>query len=373
VNEKDGLDPRDVLSAGGRRVARRPTRAACVLGFLVLFAGCQTSEIPKNLSPAPVTIANPTTRPVTDYIEFTGTVAPYQSADLVARVEGYLEEIHFKDGAFVDKGQLLFTIEQDTYEQELKSREAQLTRAQEEYDRQRRLVKQNATNRDEAAAQVALAEIKLGYTNVKAPFSGLMGRHLVDVGNLVGLTPTAPTKLATIEQIVPIYVYFNVSSRDALRIRDTLRAQGINVREGIGKAPVFVGLENESGYPHRGTLDFANNRVSTSTGTIQLRAVFENTDKTLLPGLFARVRIPLGKPKPSLLIPDTAIKSDQAGDYVLIVNSQDVVERRRVETGPLVESDRAITKGLSENDRVIVEGLARARPGQKVTPKTTQG
>jgi RND family efflux transporter MFP subunit len=316
---------------------------------------------------------------VVDYIDLTGTVSAYQSADLVARVEGYLEKIHFEDGAHVDEGQLLFTIEQDSYQQKLKLHQAQLLRAQEEYDRQGKLYSKSAgskadveewlARRDEAAAEVALAQINLGYTSVKAPFSGLMGRHLVDVGNLVGLVPGEPTKLAAIEQVIPIYVYFNVSSRDALRIREAMRSQGIAPKAGVGSAPVLVGLENESGYPHEGVLDFRDNRVSLSTGTIQLRAVFKNTDKTLFPGLFARVRLPLGKPGPQLMIPNAAVLSDQAGSYALVVNSDDTVARRSIEAGLLFDGQRAVTKGLQDSERVIVDGFAKVRPGQKVQLK----
>lgn len=352
---------------------------SCAVAAPVLLAGCEKDTAPKSASTPVVTVARPTTQTLADYIDLTGTVSAYQSADLVARVEGYLEKIDFVDGAFVDEGKLLFNIEQDTFEEKLKLHQAQLTRAQQEYERQRALYKKNAASkanmeewlsrRDEAAAEVALAKINLGYTRVKAPFSGLMGRHLVDAGNLVGLTPGEPTKLATIVQVVPINVYFNVSSRDALRLREAMRDQGIDVIAKIGHAPVFVGLENESGYPHKGVLDFRDNRVSTSTGTIQLRAVFDNTDKALFPGLFARVRMPLSKPAPRLVIPDSAVQSDQAGEYVLTVDGDDAVQRKRIETGLLFDGKRVVTKGLKASDRVIVAGFSKVRPGQKVQPK----
>lgn len=349
------------------------------LAASLLLVACDRGDAPKAPTVPTVTVIKPVTRSVVDHIDLTGTVSAYQSAYLVARVEGYLEEIHFVDGAHVDEGQLLFTIEQDTYEEKLKLHQAQLKRAEDEYQRERRLYEKNAASkanmeewlakRDEAAAEVALAQINLGYTSVKAPFSGLMGRHLVDVGNLVGLTPGEPTKLASIEQVVPIYVYFNVSSRDALRIRQSLEEQGIEIGENIGKAPVFVGLENESGYPHKGVLDFRDNKVSTSTGTIQLRAVFENTDKVLFPGLFARVRLPISKPGPKLMIPNAAVQSDQAGEYVLTVDDSGQVVRKRIETGQLFDGQRAVSKGLEESDRVIVSGLTQVRPGQKVEAK----
>jgi membrane fusion protein, multidrug efflux system len=328
-------------------------------------------------APPPVTVALPRSEPVTDYIDLSGTAAAFQSVDLVARVPGYLQSVNFTDGAFVKARQLLFVIEPAPYEEQLKLAEAALLQAQSEYDRQQELVKQNATSvanvekwqsqRDQAAAQVALAKINLGYTRVTAPFDGRIGRHLVDVGNMVGTT--GDTKLATEDQIIPIYVYFNLNERDTLRIRNAMREQGMDPLSSVGKTPVLVGLQNETGYPHQGTLDFINTGVSTSSGTLQLRAVFTNDDKALIPGVFARVRLPLGGPRPMLVVPNLAVGNDQEGDYVLVVVADDIVARCSVVKGPLTGSDRGIVSGLTAEDRVIVNGLSNARPGFKVTPE----
>ncbi len=274
-------------------------RPGGVLLLAGLLSGCHGSGNNQK-APPPVTVAHPRSEPVADYIDLTGTVAASLAADLVARIPGYLQSVNFADGADVDAGQLLFVIEPAPYEQQLKLSEAALLQAQSEYDRQMELVKQNATSvanvekwqsqRDQAAAQVELAKINLGYTRVTAPFSGRIGRHLVDPGNMVG--NTGDTKLATLNQIIPIYVYFNLNERDALRIRTAFRARGMEPRYGVGRAPVLVGLQDETGYPHQGTLDFINNGLSTSSGTIQLRAILTNTDKVLIPGVFARVRVP---------------------------------------------------------------------------------
>jgi RND family efflux transporter MFP subunit len=348
----------------------------CAMFLAALLSGCHGSGANEK-PPPPVTIAHPRSEPVADYIDLTGTVAASLTVDLVARVPGYLQSVNFVDGSDVKAGQLLFVIEPAPYEQQLKLSEAALLQAQSEYDRQLELVKQNATavanvekwqsDRDQAAAQVALARINLGYTHVTAPFSGRIGRHLVDPGNMVG--NTGDTKLATLNQIVPIYVYFNLNERDALRIRDVLRARGMDPRYGVGKTPVLVGLQNETGYPHQGTLDFINNGISTSSGTIQLRAVLTNDDKALIPGVFARVRIPLGEPQPMLVVPNRIIGNDQQGDYVLVLGPDDVVTRRSVVKGPLAGSDCAIASGLTAEDRVIVDGIVNARPGYKVTPQ----
>lgn len=358
---------------------------AATLAFaaMTFSSGCKLPTPLTDHGPPAVTVETPALQPVVPYINLTGTVAAYQSVNLVARVQGFLEAIKFQDGSFVDKGTVLFVIEQDTYQQKVLLYEAQLLQAQTEYDRQLSMIKQNATSqanvdkwlseRDQAAANVALAKIELGYTTVLAPFDGRIGEHLVDVGNVVGTNAAEPTKLANFEQLVPIYINFSVSSRDALRIRAMARKLGLGVKPGVGKIPVYAGLEDEQGYPHQGLLDFVNNSVDTSTGTIQLRAIFPNDDKILFPGLFARVRLPLGEAEPTLVVPNEAVSNDQLGDYVFVVNAEGVVERRNVTVGPRVGELRAITLGLSKDDRVIVRGLAAIRPGARVNVQPATG
>jgi RND family efflux transporter MFP subunit len=290
--------------------------------------------------------------------------------DLVARVTGYLESVNFEDGAFVKEGQLLFVIEPEPYKQQLALTEAALARAKSEYERQVSLIASNATSRanvekwlserDQAAAQVELAKLNLGYTRVSAPFSGRMGRRLVG--------PSVNTKLATLEQLSPIYVYFSLNERDALQAAAVMRQRGVDPRG--GKAPVLVGLQNQQGYPQEGTLDFVDTGVSTSAGTVQLRATFDNADRVLIPGAFARVRIPLGAAQPMLVVPASAIGNDQEGDYMLVAEAGDVVARRGVVKGPLTATGCAIRSGLTAADRVIVNGMTRAKPGDKVTPMT---
>src|SRR5689334_17266454 len=251
-----------------------------------------------------------------------------------------------------------------------------LVQAQAEYDRQLALSKQNATAasnlekqlslRDQAKAQVELAKINLDYTRVTAPFAGRIGRRQVDPGNLVGAG--GATTLAKLEQMIPIFVNFNLNERDALHLREMMEKAGMAPKSAVGKAPIFVGLNNETGYPHQGVLDFTDNDISSSTGTIALRAVFENKDKALFPGLFARVRIPLGPPQQMLVIPNSAIGNDQQGDYVFVVDRDDVVARRSVVKGPLIGEGRAVREGLSAADRVVVDGILNAHPGAKVQP-----
>jgi RND family efflux transporter MFP subunit len=354
--------------------ARSLPSTACLLALIAVLPACRSAKTPEGAAPPAVTVTTPKQEPVVDYLELTGTASASRTVNLVARVSGYLESVDFSDGAYVDKGQLLFSIEPKPYEQEVALDQAQLRQAQSEYDRQLELIKQNATSaasvenwlskRDQAKAQVELAKLNLGYTKVTAPFAGRIGRRLVDAGNLVGAG--GATQLATLSQLVPIYVYFNLNERDVLRLREALAAHGMKPLSQVGKAPVQAALSGEDGYPHEGVLDFADSSVSSATGTLQLRAIFENRDLAMFPGLFVRIRIPLGEPKPALVIPDAAIATDQQGDYVLVVDEKNIVQRRNVERGAKSGSGRAVRTGLASTDRVIVAGLQNAKTGATV-------
>ncbi len=348
---------------------------AVTLALAVFLCGCRKAPPAVKQALPEVTVMHPASEPVLDYIDLTGTVAPSRSVDLVARVTGYLESANFEEGTWVEEGRTLFSIEPDSYEQQLALAKASLLRAKSEYDRQVGLLKQNATSeasverwlseRDKASADVEIAKLNLSYTRVAAPFSGIIGKRQVDPGNLVG--PSVNTKLATLDQITPVYVYFNMNERDVLRLREFAVQSGIKPRSGVGKAPVLVGLQNHEGFPYSGVLDFVGVAMSTSSGTLALRAVLTNQDKALFAGLFARVRIPLGEPQPMLVIPNSAIGNDQEGDYVLVVETNDLVARRGIGKGPLAPRGCAIRSGLTAEDRVIVRGLGRVRPGAQVT------
>jgi RND family efflux transporter MFP subunit len=206
------------------------------------------------------------------------------------------------------------------------------------------------------------AEIDLGYTDVTAPFDGVVTARQVSIGQLVGAN--TPTTLSTIVQLDPIWVNFNASERDVIAVREALAKQGRSTANLLGM-PVEVGLQTEDGYPHQGKLDYVAPEVDPSTGTLAARVVLDNADRTLLPGFFVRIRIP-GKPRPELLVPDVAIGSDQAGRYVLVVNKDNIVEQRKVEPGQSVGDLRVINQGLTKDDRVVVGGIMQAIPGQKV-------
>jgi RND family efflux transporter MFP subunit len=367
-----------------------------LLLIFVTLAGLGCRADPGSSTPVPttVTVAKPTIQGVTEYLSFSGNTAASDSVTLVARVEGYLEKIHFKDGAPVKAGDLLFTIQQDQYKAQLQqanaqvaAQEAAVAHAKEELARYTGLFKEEAAaqtqvdhwryERDSAAAallsaqaQVELAKLNLGYTQIKAPFDGRIGRHLVDPGNVVGAAGVR-TSLAEIERIDPLYVYFTVNERDLLRViehRKQTSAPPIAERQ----IPVFFGLSNEEGYPHEGRVDFASISVAPTTGTLQARGIFRNPDRSVLPGLFVRVRVPALEKKDALLVPGDAVSFDQQGEYVLVVNDKNIVERRGVKTGSQVGGMLVIADGLKPADRVIVEGILQAIPGRAVKPQQAQ-
>ena len=221
---------------------------------------------------------------------------------------------------------------------------------------------------EEAKANLELAKINLGYTRVTAPFDGRMDRHLVDPGNLVGAG--TPTSLAYITRLDPIYAYFSLNERDLIRIMEQSRRDGKAVSQET--FPVYLGIAGEEGYPHEGRFDFASSTLDSNTGTLLLRAIFSNPkigdSLRLLPGMFARIRIPVAVRDRALLVSERALGVDQAGRYLLLVNEQNMVEQRSVKVGALVEGMRVIEEGLQGDEWVVVDGIQRARPGAKITP-----
>ena len=338
--------------------------------------------------PPKVTVAQPVQREVTDSLELTGNTQAVKTVQLRARVEGYLDRVLFQDGQMVKKEQLLFLIRQDTYEARLRqtegqilSNKAQLDHAEIELARYSNLLKHKAAaqtdvdnwqyQRDSAKANLQateaqrdLARLDLSYTEVRAPFTGRIDRRLQDPGSLVG--SGGSTALAEINQIDPIYVYFTISDLDLARL--TKGAKGVPGQDGSKKYPVTIGLANEEGYSHQGYLDFAAISLTPNTGTLLMRGIFSNPAGLILPGLYARVRVPVEK-KTALLVPEVAIGNDQQGSFVLIVNEKNGVERRTVKTGTVVDNLRVIEEGLKGEERVIVKGLLRAAPGRQVTPE----
>lgn len=374
----------------------KPKLAYSAIGGIILFLmGWGYWVLHKAPPPLPtptVIVQKPIAVSITDYITQTGNTVAYNSVNLVARIEGYLESISFIDGSFVPKNQLLFVIEPKPYldkwqeaQASVVAQTAEYTYSQAEYARQQRMYKENATSlnnvekwkakQEQAQAEVVkaianaeIAQTNYGYTHVVAPFDGRIGRHLVDPGNLVGNGKA--TTLATIEQIDPIYVYFNLNELDLIKLRAAARARGIKSSD-IHEIPVFVAMQDEVGFPHTGHLNFVNTGLNASTGTMEFRAILPNQDHTLLPGLFVQVRIPVAPPAPQLTIPDVAVQYDQIGAYVMVVDKDNRVRIQRVELGNVDQGKRAILKGIRKEENVIVDGLQNAIPGNQVLPQSS--
>lgn len=381
-----------LITLTARRRARVLSVAAMVALAASIAGGCRSAP---NVSPPPppsVTVAHPVAEAVADYLDFTGNTAAINAVTLVARVEGYLEKIHFTDGALVRKGQVLFTIQQDQYKAQLQqaqanvaAQKAALWHGTVEFARYSGLLKQDAATQTEvdqwhykrdaaaadllaAEAQVELAKLNLSYTTVTAPFDGRIGRHLVDPGNLVG-TMGKQTPLAEINQINPIYVYFTINERDLLRIIHRNKVTPGEIQSSARVVPVYFGLSNEEGYPHEGRLDFASISVNPTTGTLQLRGIFPNSELTILPGLFVRVRVKALQKRSALLVPGDALNFDQQGEYVLVVNDKNVVERRSVKTSFQIGDMMVVDSGITPVEWIVVEGSLQAIPGREVSPQ----
>ncbi len=372
-------------------IFNRDLRLLATLAVFMSLQAVQGCRENNPIVPPPtVIVARPVSELVANHFDFTGNTTAIRSVTLVARVEGYLEQIHFADGQRVKKGDLLFTIQQAQYKAQLKQAQAQeqgqkvaLRHAETELSRYTQLVKQNAATQTTvdhwqaqkesaqagllaAQAQVELAQLNLSYTRVKAPFDGRMGRHLADIGSLVGAMGQQ-TSLVEINQIDPLYVYFTIDERDLLRLLERKKTLPVNSLTG-GTVPMSFGLLTEDGYPHQGYLDFASISVTPTTGTLQIRGVFNNPDLAVLPGVFVRVRVSALQKTQALLIPGDAVGFDQQGEYVLIVNANNIVERRAVKTGMQVDGRLVVNEGLKTEDRVIVEGIQQAIPGREVNP-----
>jgi RND family efflux transporter MFP subunit len=366
-----------------------------VLAFCLGLAGCAAAPSSAPVSaPTPVAVSRPVERYVTDYRDFTGRTAAVDSVELRARVWGYLDRVNFKEGALVKEGDVLFEIDPRTYratlhqaEGNLTSLEARVERLNADVARARRLIGLRAIGQEEfdkitgdrgeaVGSRLALkgaverARLDLGYTRVTAPISGRVSRYVVTVGNLVqaGDQGGGGTLLTTLVSVDPMYVYFDVDEYTALRVRQLVR-EGKSDSPRDGGYPVALGLANEDGHPHRGTINFVDNQVNPKTGTIRARGVFANKDEVLLPGFFARVRVPIGRAHKALLVSDRAIDTDQGQKVLHVVTDKNVVASRPVRLGALHDGLREITEGLEPGERVIVNGLQQVRPGVTVEPK----
>ncbi len=353
--------------------------AAVTLALLtgLVLAGCEKKPTVA-APPVKVTVAKPVSQDVRSYEIFDGVISPLLTVNLEARVPGYLSKIAFEDGAFVKKDQLLFVIEQDQYIQQVNLTQAIYNEAKIELARQKALLKDNATSQAsvdkalssflQSEANLKLAQLNLTYTEVRAPFDGLMGRHLIDVGNYLGSSPSG-VKLATIQKINPIYVYFYINERDLLKYQKRYVNED-NRKSLVNALPVYVQLQGEKGFPHKGTLDFAANLLSTSTGSLQLRAELPNDKLDLVPGLYGKVLAEYGESRKAVLIPARTVQTDQQGDYIFVMDDSKKVERRAIKTGQRFDSLVEIAQGLKDSETFVLNGFINISNGQTVNPET---
>ena len=398
-----------------------------------IVTGCSRSVAPpSNQEPPTVEVALPVEREVTDYADFTSRTAAIESVEVRARVDGYLDSVHFEAGSLVKKGDVLFVIDQRPFVRELDRAKAQLEQAQAEYqhaltqiesaeaaktradadlentrfrlERAAKLLPKGAMSQEEfderksellkaeadvrnaiagiasakaavisakaaeasARASVAIAELNLEYTTVTAPVSGRISRNQVSTGNLIQAGQSGGgTLLTTIVSVDPIYAYFDVDEHTVQRVQQMIREGSAKSARDV-EIPIWLGLANEEGFPHRGTINFIDNQVRPSTGTLRVRGVFPNHDESLVAGYFARIRVPIGNPHKALLISDRALEMDQGQKVVFFVGKENKVESRPVRLGALHDGLREIVEGLQPGDRVIVNGLQQVRPGMTV-------
>jgi multidrug efflux system membrane fusion protein len=364
--------------------------AIAPLALAVSLAGCK-KEVAAPAKPTPkIRVAHPLEQQTMDWDEYTGRVEAIQQVDIRSRVSGYINTISFTEGAVVKQGDLLFVIDPLPYQAELARAEAELERAKAqsdlakaEFERARKLIEQKVISIEEFDAKAASAsqassnvrsaeaaaqsaKLSLSYCHITAPVDGRVSLAKVTVGNLV---QPGGEILTTIVSQNPMYVYIDADELSYLRYQGMSKGKKSGLDPQEKNVTILLALANETGWPHEGAFDFFDNRVDPNTGTIRMRAVFENKDNFLTPGLFARVRVPGSQPYQGMLLPDSAINTDQSQKYVLTVNADNKVEYKKVELGPLNDGFRVIKSGLSAQDRVVLAGFHAAPPGATVEPQ----
>jgi len=368
-----------------------------ILAFAVALlcaAGCKPKSRVAPQQPPTVSVIQPVARDVVEWDEYIGRLESPETVEIRARVSGYLDKVHFKEGKEVKKGDLLFTIDQRPYQADFDHADAEYERAvsqselaNNDFERAKRLIATKAISEEDydtksktyAAAQATvkstkaaldLAKLNLEFTQIRAPIDGRASRAAVTEGNLVsgGISGSGATLLTTVVSLDPLYLYGDADERSILKYL-RLRREGTRVSARDEQISAEMELGDETGFPHKGFMDFVDNRIDPTTGTMRARGVFANADHSLSPGFFGRIRIPGSGKYAALLIPDRALGSDQAQKFAYVVNAEKKVEFRPVKIGPMIDGLRVVKEGLKPGEQVIVEGLIRVRPGVVVDAK----
>lgn len=386
----------------------RPTFLAVFLAAVFLsLPGCVEREVSLQEPELPkVVVSRPVVLELEDYREYSGRAQAIHNVEVRARVTGYLKSVNFVEGDYIDPAQRdepLFEIDDRTYVAALEAARAEVERAQAvvektqaDFERYKKLFEKNATTQEEydlakaalaasqaeltgAEAAVETAQIDLDFTRISAPVAGRVGQALITEGNLITADRSEGVPLTTIVSVAPIHVYFDVDENTINTVRaqrlaenPSFREEWIHVKE--WKIPVYVGLSNETGFPHAGYIDFADNTVNSETGTLRLRGLFGNEDRVLLPGSFVKVKLIMSQAAPRILIPEDAVGTVLTQKYVYVLDADDVAQRRTVKLGSIRAGDnlRVVEDGLTADDRIIIEGIQRVQEGRPVDPQEAQ-
>ncbi len=369
------------------------------LASLILLSSCEEKEEQNASSagtgstpPPEVNVAKPVQRKIIDWDVFTGRLASPETVEVHARVSGYLEKVHFKDGAEVKAGELLFTIDPRPYQAVVHQMEARVVSAKsraelatqelenvarlqgkgvisaEDFERRSKAATDAAATLKGAEAELEQAKLDLEFTEIHSPVAGRASNARVTMGNLIVGDGNTPTLMTTIVPLDPMYCYIEVDERSVLKYRQ-LHREGKRMSAQFGKVDVEMELALESGFPRKGYIDFIDNVLDPNTGTIRARAVFPNEDKLMAPGFFARVRVPGSQEYDGFLVPDRAIADDQDSSFVWVVDGENTAHYRKVSLGPLLDGLRIVREGLTAGDTIVVDGILLVRNGQKVNPK----